>query len=79
MGYFSNGIEGELYREEYCMKCRNWRKKKEELTDGCPIMDLHFSYSYELCNSKSIAKKMLDFLIPQEKIYNLRCRMFLRK
>jgi len=67
MGYFSNGTEGECYMQSYCFKCKNWREKKGEGAPGCPIMDLHMFHGYDLCNSRSLAKKMLDFLIPIDK------------
>lgn len=75
MAYFANGTEGSIYEENYCDKCKNWRK------GGCPIMDLHLIYSYELCNSKSVGKKMLDFLIPEDEKNCCadKCSMFLKK
>jgi len=81
MGYFSNGTEGMSYQEEFCANCKNWIDKKDGRGFGCPIWDLHFLYSYKLCNSKSNAKKMLDFLIPMNKkdCCALKCSMFLRK
>ena len=63
MTYFANGTEGELFQEENCDKCKNNPKK-----GMCPIIQLHYEYNYELCNSKSKAKKILDFLIPEWKI-----------
>jgi hypothetical protein len=91
MGYFSNGSEGDCYRAEYCFKCANWEKRPGDDVEGCPIMDLHFAWSYKLCNSKSLGKKFLDFFIPPaitaisakgEKLtlpFNGKCRMFLPK
>lgn len=79
MGYFSNGTEGECYQRTYCFNCVN--RKKDDAGVGCPIWDLHMSYNYELCNSKSKAKKMLDFLIPPDKetCGNKQCSMFIDK
>lgn len=89
MGYFSNGTEGDCYRTEYCFKCVNFTRRPNEDIEGCPIMDMHFCYGYKLCNSKSLAKKMLDMLIPPtcKKInfegkevtfpFNDECKMFL--
>jgi len=91
MGYFSNGTEGDCYREEYCFRCQNWAQRPGEGGEGCPIMDLHFWWSYKLCNSRSLGKKFLDFLIPRasKKIdcngkeislpINGTCKMFLPK
>jgi hypothetical protein len=80
MAYFSNGTEGVGYMEAFCFKCKNWIDKKDGRGSGCPIWDLHLIYSYELCNSKSIGKKMLDFLIPADKHHcACKCSMFLSK
>lgn len=74
MGFFSNGDEGRIYQEIYCSKCINW--KEDEFGHGCPIWDLHLNHSYELCNSRSLAKRMLDYLIPKGTCFNGQCRMF---
>lgn len=79
MGYFSNGSEGESYQVSYCFNCKNRRVRKDGLGIGCPIWDLHITYSYDLCNSKSKGKKILDFLIPNEACGNKECSMFLPK
>jgi hypothetical protein len=80
MAYFSNGAEGVGYMEAFCFKCKNWVDKKDGRGGGCPIWDLHLIYSYELCNSKSIGKKMLDVLIPADKNHcACKCSMFLKK
>jgi len=79
MAYFPNGTAGEGYTCSYCFNCVNWRKKKGEPVEGCPIWDLHLLYSYELCNSKSKAKEMLDVLIPEDKHMPTKCSMFLKK
>jgi hypothetical protein len=76
MAYFSNGTEGFEYKKRFCFRCINWRE--DENGWGCPIWDVHILYSYELCNSKSKAKEMLDFLIPMDKEHNPKeCRMFM--
>jgi len=79
MAYFSNGSAGEGYQQAYCFKCRNYVDKKDGRGYGCAIWDLHLDYSYQLCNSKDIAKDMLDFLIPvNPKTHTpLECSMFL--
>jgi hypothetical protein len=65
MAYFANGTEGELYRERFCERCTNWRDLDDGRGPGCPIMDVHFMYAYELCNeSEHPGKIMLDMLIP---------------
>lgn len=68
MGYFSNGTEGDLYQEQWCMRCRNWGVddlSKSSGQPGCPVWDVHLFHSYELCNSKEAGKQILDFLIPR--------------
>lgn len=78
MGYFSNGTEGEYYLERYCFKCKNWTKRGDEQGEGCPVMDLHILNAYALCNSKSLAKKFLDALIPfNAESGNGECAMYL--
>lgn len=80
MGYFSNGSEGEGYQYTYCFKCVNW--KKDKFGVGCPIWDIHGTYSYELCNEKdNEGKIILDTLIPINKktIQNEKCLMFIEK
>lgn len=79
MAYFSNGTEGLMYQEEYCFKCKNFRDLKDDRGYGCPIWDLHLLWGYKLCNSRSIGKKMLDILIPEEKGFMpKKCSMFLK-
>ena len=80
MGYFSNGTEVLIYQEKYCFNCKNYIDKKDGRGEGCPIWDLHFLYGYELCNSKSKGKVMLDYLIPEdEEGMNKECSMFLKR
>ena len=75
MGYFADDTEAELFVEKYCYKCRNWR------INGCAIIDIHRYYGYQLSNSKSIAKKILDYFIQNDgvKIDKWSCRMFLKR
>lgn len=79
--YFPNGTCGEGYQDSYCFRCRNRIDKKDGRGYGCPIWDLHILYSYQLCNSRSLAKKMLDFLIPIDKKTHspCQCSMFIPK
>lgn len=65
MGYFSNGTEGMAFQERYCFHCRNWRDLEDGRGEGCPIWDAHLLYSYELCNSETPGKVILDMLIPR--------------
>ena len=57
MGYFSNGTEGDLYREAYCDKCR-WDKD-----NACPIWMAHMLHNYAECNK---AESTLHMLIPRK-------------
>jgi hypothetical protein len=81
MGYFSNGTEGLDYQENYCFKCVNFIQRKGEDVPGCRVWDLHLRYNYELCNSKSLAREILDSLIPmsEDGCYNWECSMFLEE
>jgi hypothetical protein len=58
MGYFSNGTEGDMYREAYCDKCK-WDKDQK-----CPIWFAHGLYNYKDCNNPD---SILHMLIPKRK------------
>ena len=78
MGYFSNGSEGLDFDERYCNHCVNMPEKDDA---GCPALDAHLLYSYDLCNKdKDPGKVILDMLIERgpDGIGN-RCVMFLDK
>ena len=62
MGYFSNGTEGQIYEEAYCLRCIHYGPEEGP---GCPVWFAHLLYAYEECNSDSNAKAMLDMLIPR--------------
>ncbi len=67
MAYFPNSTSAELYQEEYCERCIHWTDNGSGSL-GCPIMDAHFMYCYELCNQKQHpGKVILDMLIPDDK------------
>lgn len=64
MAYFSNGTEGDAYAYIYCRQCVH-SKDKEAPGVGCPVMDAHWIWAYELCNDhETPGKKMLEMLIP---------------
>ena len=67
MGYFSNGTEGELYREKYCDRCLH------DISQDCPIWNLHLEHNYKECNNED---SFLHHLIPREGIDNLQCKLF---
>lgn len=77
MAYFSNGCEGEDYMQRHCSRCAH-SKHEEAPGMGCPVMDAHWLWAYELCNEhETPGKKMLDMLIPQDEHHNpLKCAMF---
>ena len=75
---FSNGSEGDFYREKFCFKCKNYRDKKDGRGFGCPIWDLHILY-----NREEKFKEVLDFLIPEIKLEDncgvmQECSMFIK-
>ena len=70
MGYFSNGTEGEMYREKYCDRCVNNGDEKGE--DGCAVWDAHLIY-----NGEDGPEPVLNMLIPRDADgWNKQCRMF---
>ncbi len=88
MGTFSNGTEGEIYQEQYCLKCINYKDY------GCPIWDLHFLWVSDAISARNVEfskiyvsqnfkdqspafTKMfaLDFFIPEG---NKECEMFIQ-
>ena len=75
MGYFSNGSQGEIFREEWCHRCEAWGRDVravESDTAGCAIMDVHFFYAY---GAEGDAKKILDMLITRGED-GQQCQMF---
>jgi hypothetical protein len=84
MGYFSNGTEGESFRDGYCYRCVNWRDFDDGRGPGCPIMDVHFAYNGDQFKDEKV-REILTMLISREEVlapdgvsvdYN-RCTMFL--
>ena len=67
MAYFSNGLEGQAYMEQYCHKCWHY--------DDCPVMLIHVLYNSEQHTDEKV-KAILDMLIPTDGINNLQCSMF---
>jgi len=72
MGYFSNGIEGELFEEAWCSRCvhSDIRPGKEIGVDSpCPVWMAHTFFAYELCNEdEHPGKVILDMLIPRKMV-----------
>jgi hypothetical protein len=71
MGYFSNGTEGDFYRERYCDCC------EFDKDESCPIWNMHVQHCY---NGSADAKHILDSLIPRskDKLDNDTCFFFVR-
>lgn len=73
MGYFSNGTQGMVYEEDWCLKCVH---HNGDDGDGCPVWALHMAYNYKECNNPG---SFLHTLIPRDgPCNNGRCRMFHR-
>ena len=74
MAYFSNGSEGEQFREENCDRCVH------DLKQGCAIWLLHLTRNYEQLKETpdgKAVKEMLNTLIPQDKDgFARKCSLF---
>jgi len=75
MGYFANSTEADLFYETYCVRCQNHEKFTGRF---CVIWGLHCLFSYQLANSKSLAKKFLDLLIDKKgnDVKEWKCSMY---
>jgi hypothetical protein len=71
MGYFSNGVEGELYEMEYCDHCVHNHPEY-----GCPCWEAHKLWNYEECNKQD---SVLHKMIPRKNIDNEQCIFFREK
>jgi len=72
MGYFSNGTEGMIYEENYCMRCDHYDE------GGCPVLTIHALYNYDQCRDGDKGKaveRILSEFIPIDGIHNGPCRM----
>lgn len=76
MAYFSNGSEGEYYRERYCERC---------VHDGhgenvCAVWRVHQLFNYERLKDGRLAV-ILDELIPrtEDGCGNAQCTLFLEE
>ena len=85
MGYFSNGTEGEAFREGFCYRCVNWRDLNDDRGPGCPIIDVHYGWNYAQFKDET-ARVILGTLIRRVDtlasdglpINDNECAMFLR-
>lgn len=74
MAYFSNGTEGMMYEERYCVRCENYRVSEHNPEVWtCPILEAHFTW-----NGEAQYREVLDFLIPMRPggIFADKCSMF---
>lgn len=76
MGYFSNGTEGAIYEERYCVNCIHYGDKPEE-GNQCSVWDAHLLYNYVQFD-QPIVKSVLEMLIPRKEIGNGQCKLFVK-
>lgn len=70
MAYFSNGTEAEMFEEAWCSRCVHSDTsgvREVGVDPPCPVWMAHTLFAYDLCNSKSKGKQILDMLIPNER------------
>ena len=68
MGYFANGVEGDMYDALYCGRCVHY------LVDyGCPCRSAHLLWNYDECNKDD---SLLHKMIPREGPENKKCIFF---
>lgn len=70
MAYFSNGTEGMIYQERYCVRCIHGQDLAGK---GCAVWDAHFFF-----NGEKDKSDVLDFIIPRvsQGAGNDECKMF---
>lgn len=80
MAYFPNGTSGDMYTEDWCEQCLNYREDEPDNL-GCPVLDLHFAYNYKQCGKGKISKlyrSILEHFIPTGKDgFPEKCKMFI--
>ncbi len=64
MAYFSNGTEGEMYRERWCFRCEFLPQSDDA---DCPIWSAHFFYVHDRQKNPAV-KDILDMLIPMKPV-----------
>lgn len=76
MGYFSNGTEGELYRERWCEHCRHDGNHDDD--PFCEVWSLHLQFNY---GQTGDAKTILTALIPRsaDGLTNEQCGLFVQQ
>lgn len=69
MGYFSNGAEGSMYRDQYCDRCVH------DVEHNCVVWLAHLLFGYRDCNDKD---SILHVLIQRDaEGGNKQCKMFI--
>ena len=70
MGYFSNGTEGDMYAQRYCIRCVH-----NQDAPGCPVWGAHSFHNY---GQSDEVKDILNMFIPRSEdgMSNGQCRMF---
>ncbi len=72
MGYFANGVAGQIYQHQWCDRCIH------DIKLDCSVWLLHLLDNYDAV--KDVEKgKVLEMFIPQKGIENLQCTMFVAK
>lgn len=76
MAYFANGTEGDMFFDQYCVRCVH--------CGGCPVWDLHLTWNYEqvmgrddeeITSEKQTKTTVLNWLMPRNEGKNT-CSMF---
>jgi len=82
MAYFPNGTSGDIYMEQWCERCANWRETESD-NWGCFVFDLHLAFNYEQNGESEINKlkhKILEHFIPTgEDLFPEKCKMFIER
>ncbi len=63
MAYFSNGTEGEVYRERFCYRCLHCDVGED--ARECPVWSAHWYYAYGQSSNAELSS-VLTMLIPME-------------
>jgi len=65
MAYFPNGSAAEYYMAKYCFQCKNWKLRKDDEVEGCPVIDVHLIGNYDQCENEEI-QGLLERLWPSK-------------
>lgn len=74
MAYFPNGTSGEIFQNENCAYCSQWKDREEYPGEGegCPVYDVHFLGDYQ---NEDVAP-LLDLLIQDDEKRGPICNLF---